>query len=83
MRYRLPKNFKCENGELKWYWMTANSCMPPGYIKYFQRNVAGVNKVCGSDLGGCSAKPSKFGGGTFPEEYWMYADARVKGSVVP
>ena len=79
MRYKLPRNFKCKNCVLQWYWATANSCYPPGYLEYFQRNSNGVQKACGSTLGGRSQNLRKCGGGSFPEEYWMCADVRVKG----
>lgn len=77
MRYQLPKNFKCKNCVIQWYWSAANSCHPPGFHDYFTKNSQGVKNICGSDLGG-RQNLRECGGSTFPEEYWACADVKVE-----
>jgi len=33
--YSLPKGLNCKHCVLQWYWVTGNSCNPPGLVKFF------------------------------------------------
>ena len=77
MQYRLPADVTCEHCVLQWYWVTANTCLAPGY-----RNVnwptthsecsgdGGSQGWWASQLGDCSA-------GAYPEEFWNCADIKI------
>lgn len=83
MRYQLPAGFNSDHAVLQWYWATANSCNPPGFIEYFERYPMPGWGKCGGDggaIGGRNPTLSKCGGSTFPEEFWMCADVQVTKS---
>lgn len=85
MRYKIPDRFICQDCVMQWYWATANSCNPPGFIEYFQRFPMAKWGRCPGDGGAFGARNpvlSKCGGPTFPEEFWMCADVRVTGNGV-
>ena len=65
--YRLPAGVECEHCVLQWWWVTANSCLPPGYR----------DRDWPSTFGGCSGDGPGMGwwgptlndcGAQYPEE---------------
>lgn len=80
MRYQLPKGFACEQCVLQWYWATANSCAPRGFLEYFEAFDRPFGDACESDGGGRGAfreGMAACGGDSLPEEFWSCADVRV------
>ena len=71
MRYQLPAGFTCTRCVVQWYWVTANSCTPPGMGDYTPP----------ASWGGCS-KNGQLGpcGAGWPEEFWTCADVAVGGA---
>lgn len=85
MRYQLPAGFSSENAIIQWYWATANSCNPPGFVEYFEKYPLPAWGQCPGDggaFGGRNPVLSKCGGKEFPEEFWMCADVQVTGEAV-
>lgn len=83
MRYKLPPGFKSEHAVIQFYWVTANSCNPPGFIDYFKRYPMKVWGKCpgdGGSLGGRNPTLGECGGPSFPEEFWGCADVSVGGT---
>lgn len=80
MRYYIPKGFHCKHCVLHFYWSAANSCNPPGVVKYF----TGPSRPshwprCHGQGGAIRGWTSvqKTCGERFPEEYYQCADVRV------
>jgi hypothetical protein len=78
MRYKMPTTITCERCVLQWWWITANSCNPPGYAQRTPQpaHVAASGGTCNwwqSNLATC--------GQAYPEEFWNCADIRVMGGV--
>lgn len=74
MRYRMPSTITCERCVMQWWWVTANSCNPPGYHNRSPQpdHVASGCQWWQSNLPAC--------GQTYPEEFWNCADVRVVGT---
>lgn len=76
MRFDLP-DIECEHCVLQWYWVTANSCLAPGYREY---SWPSTHSECGGDggsvgwwaphLSDCETKG-------YPEEFWNCADIKL------
>ncbi len=80
MLYQLPKNLHCEHCVLQWYWASANTCNPPGLVKYFKGNRApnwGKCKGQGDAVGGWRRWETPCGGRRFTEEYYQCADVKI------
>lgn len=81
MRYKLPKNLICKHCVLQWYWVTANSCNPPGQKEYFAHYDNPFGTTCPSDGGGLGAHNPALadcGGDKVPEEFWSCADIQIR-----
>lgn len=86
IRYELPSGLSCERCVLQWYWVSANSCNPPGVRKYFEgpdRPHWGSCKGQGGAVGGFAFRQRDCGGGrtdrkSVPEEYYQCADIRIR-----
>eukprot|EP00039_Didymoeca_costata_P013261 m.198820 g.198820 ORF g.198820 m.198820 type:complete len:544 (-) comp15720_c1_seq6:234-1865(-) len=74
-KYHLPKNFTCEHCVLQWWWITANTCHPPGYQSSSVWNHTwNCAEQPGADwwvpgLGDCGER--------WPEEFWNCADISI------
>ncbi|PXF43696.1 hypothetical protein BWQ96_06526 [Gracilariopsis chorda] len=80
MLYQLPKGVKCNHCVLQWYWSSANSCAPRGFLDYFERYKNPFGTSCDSDGGGKGAHRqgmSGCGGQSVPEEFWSCADVSI------
>lgn len=80
MRYRIPADVKCKHCVVQWYWVTANSCNPKGFVEYFQKFTMPFGNNCPGDggaRGGVNPTIAKCGGSKFPEEFWNCADVAV------
>ena len=80
MRYQLPEGFSTDHAVIQWYWATANSCNPPGYLDYFNRFPMPGWGSCPGDGGAKGGRNPTFpecGGSLFPEEFWTCADVSV------
>lgn len=85
IRYELPSGLTCERCVLQWYWVSANSCNPPGVREYFEgldRPHWGSCKGQGGAVGGFAFRQRTCGGGrterkSVPEEYYQCADIRI------
>lgn len=82
MRYKLPKKVTCKHCVIQWYWVTANSCNPPGMKGYFtaEGREDPFGTTCSGDggsLGGVSKGISDCGGNKVPEEFWSCADIQI------
>eukprot|EP00177_Eucheuma_denticulatum_P002069 GFKZ01003703.1.p2 GENE.GFKZ01003703.1~~GFKZ01003703.1.p2 ORF type:complete len:424 (-),score=45.39 GFKZ01003703.1:277-1548(-) len=80
MRYQLPRGFRCKWCVVQWYWATANSCAPRGFLNYFERFNQPFGTTCPSDGGGFGAhRPgmASCGGDKVPEEFWSCADVQI------
>ncbi len=86
MRYKLPAGFQSNHAVIQFYWVTANSCNPPGFIDYFKRYPMKIWGQCPGDggaFGGRNPGLSDCGGATFPEEFWGCADVSVGATGPP
>lgn len=80
MRYQLPKGVTCNHCVVQWYWATANSCAPRGFLDFFEAFNEPFGNTCESDGGGRGAyRPgmSECGGDSAPEEFWSCADVQI------
>lgn len=80
MRYRLPDNVSCKHCVLQWYWATANSCAPRGFLDYMHRYNNPFGTSCPSDgggMGGFREGMAECGNDSVPEEFWSCADVQV------
>lgn len=83
MRYQLPKGVKCDHCVVQWYWATANSCAPRGFLEYMTRMNNPFGTTCPSDGGGrgaYNAMMSECSGSRFPEEFWSCADVKISAT---
>ena len=75
-RFQLPAGLSGDRVLLQWHYMTANSCIPPGYDRY--------NFPSGwhpGNLGACEYIPSDgenypYSGRRLPEQFWNCAEVR-------
>ncbi len=80
MRYKLPSGFESKHAVIQFYWVTANSCNPPGHLDYFKRYPMKAWGMCigdGGARGGRNPALAECGAGGFPEEFWGCADVSV------
>lgn len=80
MRYKLPDGVVCKHCVIQWYYATANSCAPQGFLDYFIRFKNPFGTTCESDGGGFGAhRPgmTQCGGDLLPEEFWSCADVQI------
>lgn len=80
MRYKLPAGLSCKHCVLQWYWATANSCAPTGFLDYFDRYNKPFGTTCPSDGGGIGAfraGMAECGNDSIPEEFWSCADVQI------
>lgn len=80
MRYQLPPGFSCKHCVVQWYWATANSCAPRGFLNYMNTFNNPFGTTCPSDGGGAGAHRdgmTECGGGSVPEEFWSCADVQI------
>jgi len=90
MQYILP-NIECEHCVLQWYWVTANTCVGPGYgdgIKeLFPNDYSGTCSGDGGSSGwvpgGAIGDRMRECGKAYPEEFWNCADITISGKVSP
>ena len=77
MSYQLPANLTCENCVMQMYYMTANSCNPPGY-----RTFDFPASSCVGDGGatGYWSPTLQDCGAAWGEEFWNCADLRIVAS---
>lgn len=81
IRYRLPPKLVCEHCVLQWYWVSANSCNPPGVVAFFKSNRSPLWGNCpgqGEARGGWRRWEALCEGKRFTEEYYQCADVRVR-----
>ena len=82
IKYKIPRNFKCNHCVLHWYWTSANSCNPPGVVEYFDgpdrpRGWGNCRGQAGA-RGGVARNQKPCGGrAKVPEEYMSCADIRI------
>ena len=78
MKFRLPAGVTCDRCVLQMYWVTANTCLAPGY-----RNVnwPTTHSECSGDGGSTGWWASQLGGceNSYPEEFWNCADIKIVG----
>ncbi|KDD74834.1 hypothetical protein H632_c1044p0 [Helicosporidium sp. ATCC 50920] len=67
MKYRIPSNLRCTHCVLHWYWVTGNSCKPPGVPDWALGDP--MLRECGK--------------GPYPEEFWNCADVAIVGPSDP
>lgn len=80
MRYKLPKGVTCKHCVVQWYWATADTCNPHGFIDYFERYSNPFGKYCKSAGNGKGAHNKYIGdcyGKRNPEEFWSCADVQI------
>lgn len=80
MRYQLPKDFQCKHCVVQWYYATANSCAPQGFLDYFRTYKDPFGTTCISDGGGIGAYRKgmlECRGRAVPEEFWSCADVEI------
>lgn len=79
--FRLPAHLTCKHCVLQWYWVTANTCNPPGVMDYFDSPNRPHWGTCwgqGSAKGGVARNKPPCGGYRFPEEYIQCSDIRIQ-----
>eukprot|EP00730_Choanoeca_flexa_P004803 TRINITY_DN11804_c3_g7_i1.p1 TRINITY_DN11804_c3_g7~~TRINITY_DN11804_c3_g7_i1.p1 ORF type:complete len:1086 (+),score=147.66 TRINITY_DN11804_c3_g7_i1:103-3258(+) len=64
-QYQLPANLTCSNCVIQWWYVTANSCLPPDYKRFDFPSSAWWS----SGLPACGA--------TYGEEFWNCADIAI------
>lgn len=74
---QLPENLQGDLVLLQWYYLTANSCIHPGYNSYPFPTVWGGNLP--GPTGPCNVDDSDGGSGT-PERFWNCAEIKVISS---
>lgn len=80
MRYRLPKGVTCKHCVVQWYWATANSCAPRGFLDYMLTHNAPFGTTCPGDSGTKGTfrdDMTDCGGSMVPEEFWSCADVSI------
>lgn len=82
MVWNLPKHLYCDHCVLHWYWVSANTCNPPGVVDYFEGPSGPKNwgscRGQGGAEGGYTRVQPECGGRIFPEEYHQCADIAIK-----
>jgi hypothetical protein len=67
MYYQLPENLTCDGVTatcvIQWYWQSANSCNPPGFLDQYKRPYG---------LADCLSE-----GAPYPEEFWNCATVAI------
>ena len=72
-RFQLPAGVSGDLVLLQWHYITANSCLPPGYDRY--QFPAGWHP---GNLGACQSLPLDGSvGGALPEQFWNCAEVRI------
>lgn len=76
MRYMLPAGVTCAHCVLQWWWVTANSCNPPGYR---DRTWPTTFAQCSGDGPGAGwwGPSLRDCGDAYPEEFWNCADVSI------
>lgn len=80
MRYKLPDGVECNHCVVQWYWGTANSCVPRGFLDFFLNYKNPFGTTCDSDGGGLGAhRPgmTECSGSIVPEEFWSCSDVQI------
>lgn len=85
MRYKLPEGVTCKHCVLQWYWVTAHTCNPHGFVDYFERNGNPFGTTCrtsSSVTSGARGGYSKtlgdcYGRHRTPEEFWSCTDVQI------
>lgn len=77
MKYQVPSTLTCERCVMQWWWVTGNTCNPPGYER---RSPQPAHVATGCDWWEPSLPRC---GNSYPEEFWNCADVRVAGAAVP
>ncbi|CAN8065887.1 unnamed protein product, partial [Agarophyton chilense] len=81
MVWSLPSHLYCAHCVLHWYWVSANTCNPPGVKEYYDGPDAPRNwgscRGQGGAVGGVARNQMACGGTVFPEEYYQCADIRI------
>eukprot|EP00951_Prasinocladus_malaysianus_P049418 scaffold669665_cov46-Prasinocladus_malaysianus.AAC.1 len=72
--FKLPDGVTCEQCVLQWWWITGNSCVPPGYRHF---DFPSKWDACGDD-GWYNANQDDCEGSTRGEEYWNCADVSIQ-----
>ncbi len=83
IKFLLPKDVTCEHCVLQFYWTSANTCSPPGYVDYFEGprgpkwwgECKGQSGARGGWVRGSWHKTC--GGNEFPEEYYQCLDIAI------
>jgi len=72
MKFRLPAGLRCAACTMQWYYMTANSCHPPGERDYYRGAFSQANNPWGfiTFLPGCSLQAQS-------EQFWNCADIAI------
>ena len=78
-RFQLPQGLSGDLVLLQWHYITANSCLPPGYNTYSWP--AGWNP---GNLATCVDLPADGAvGGNRPEQFWNCAEVRITNGAPP
>ena len=80
MRYKLPDNVECKHCVLQWYWDTANSCTPRGFLEYFEAFNNPFGTECdghGGAKGGYWAGMAACEGMSISGEFWTCSDVQM------
>jgi len=77
--YMLPEGLTCEHCVLQFWWITSNSCLPPGYRDFFADSNNNVMEECNGDGGSKGLWNPQLGdcGDAIPEEFWNCADIKI------
>lgn len=90
IKYMLPSGWVCRHCVLQMYWVSANSCNPPGVVRYFtgrdRPRAWGRCRGQGDAIGGYARNKKTCGWGNsrhknpdlFSEEYLQCADIRIR-----
>jgi len=75
--YRLPENFHGENILMQWHYVTANSCIPPGYRDgEAGERLSELGWLRSMGMGDCPDPPNPTGSGV-PEQFWNCAEITI------
>lgn len=79
--YQLPDHLSCDHCVLQWFWSSANSCNPPGVIRYHTGPHRPERwRPCngqGGAVKGFTMKQKTCNETIFPEEYVQCSDIRI------
>jgi len=75
-RFKLPEGVKCDNCVLQMWWVSSNSCTPPGYGDGFHSDLA-KSWPCVGDTGFYNPELGTCVGNTLGEEFWNCADISI------